>query len=113
MHTQDISVSSAGGTTQASETFGAVLLGLRLDFKLPGDFAAIVDVNANFWPGDPSCFGFEIAPTLMWEPTPNLGIQLGYRLLTANNESGDQADGDYYQFDGSLAGLFAGIEIRF
>lgn len=113
IHTQDISVSSGGDTTDASETFGSALLGLRLDVKLPANFAAIVDVNANFWPGDPSTVGFEVAPSFMWRPTDNIGIQIGYRLLMADCESGDDNGTDYYRLDGSLAGLFAGIEIRF
>jgi hypothetical protein len=113
MHFQDISVSSGGDTTDASETFGALLLGVRMDVKLPANFSVAIDANANFWPGDPSCMGFEIAPTFRWEPTANVGIQIGYRLLVADNESGDEGGTDYYRLDGSLAGLFAGIEFRF
>lgn len=113
LHTQDIKVTSGGATTEASESFGAALLGVRMDVKFPGDFAAIVDVNANFWPGDPSCFGFEIAPTFVWEPTPNVGLQIGYRLLIADCESGSDTGPEHYKLDGSLAGLFAGIEFRF
>lgn len=113
IHTQDVTVSSGGGSTTASETFGAALLGFRLDVQLPCGFAADVNVNANYWPGDPSCTGFEVSPTFSWRPTDNLGVQIGYRLLTANCESGNEGDAGYYKFDGSLAGLYAGVEIRF
>lgn len=113
VHSQDVTVSSGGGSTAASESFGAALVGIRLDVKLPCGFAADVNVNGNYWPGDPSCTGFEISPTFSWRPTDNLGLQLGYRLLIANCESGSEGDAGYYRFDGSLAGLYAGVEIRF
>ncbi|MFT3684128.1 MAG: hypothetical protein QM783_04230 [Phycisphaerales bacterium] len=70
-------------------------------------------MKVDVWPGDPSVAGFEIAPTFMWEPTPNLGIQLGYRLLIADCETGSNGNPGHYRLDGSLAGLFAGVEIRF
>lgn len=113
VHTQDITISSGGGSTTASESFGAALVGVRLDVKFPCGFAADVNVNANYWPGDASCTGVEISPTFTWRPTANLGVQLGYRLLIANCESGEEGDADYYKFDGSLAGIYAGVEIRF
>lgn len=113
MHFQDISVTSAGDTTDTSETFAAALLGLRLDVKLPANFSAVIDANVNVWPGNPSCVGYEIAPTFVWQPTANVGVQIGYRLIVADTESGDEGGTDYYRLDGSLAGLFAGIEFRF
>ena len=113
VHSQDISVTSGGTTVGGSETFFAAVFGARLDIQLPGDFAVDIDVNANFWPGDQSCAGFEISPTFTWRPTANLGVQVGYRLITANCESGDENGSNFYKLNGSLAGVYAGIEIRF
>lgn len=113
VHTQDITITSGGGSTTANETFGSAVLGVRLDLQLPGKFAIDLDLNANFWPGDPSSTGFDIAPTFTWRPTNNLGIQIGYRLLFADCEAGNENGSNYYKLDGSLAGLFAGVEIRF
>jgi hypothetical protein len=113
MHFEDITVSSGGGSTTNSETFGSALLGTRLDIQLPYHFAVDIDVNVDFWPGDPSCFGFEIAPTFTWRPTNNLGVQIGYRLLIADCETGNENGPNFYKLDGSLAGLYGGIEIRF
>jgi len=113
VHSQDISIASGGTTVEGNETFVSPLIGLRLDLQLPCDFAVDINANVNFMPGDTSSFGFEIAPTFTWRPTRNIGVQLGYRLLIADNESGDEGADDFFSLDGSLAGLYGGVEIRF
>ncbi|HZW06826.1 MAG TPA: hypothetical protein VFF65_06855, partial [Phycisphaerales bacterium] len=104
---------SGGTTVDGGETFVSPLVGLRLDLQLPYNFAVDVNANVNFVPGDTSSFGFEIAPTFTWRPTRNIGVQIGYRLLIADNETGDEGADDFFSLDGSLAGLYGGVEIRF
>lgn len=112
-HSQDIKVSSGGNTTEDDETFVGVIAGVRLDFKLPCNLSAQLDANLNYLPGDNGFTGYEIAPTFTWNATPNVGVQIGYRLLGATTETGSQNSSDYYKLDGSLAGLFAGVQIKF
>jgi opacity protein-like surface antigen len=46
-----------------------------------------------------------------WRPMENVGVRLGYRQLLFDLKNG--ADADEFKFRGGMAGLFAGIELRF
>ncbi|MCC5785620.1 MAG: hypothetical protein JJU33_02835 [Phycisphaerales bacterium] len=60
---------------------------------------------------DDTAFSIDIIQGLAWDPHPNLGAQFGYRqlLIRHNDGKGD----DRFRYDGAIAGLYAGVKVRF
>ncbi len=103
---------SAGIQTKADDFFVEPILGIKLEAEFAEQFT--VDLQTDFgigpW-GDTSSWSWDIMVGGAWRPIPNLGIRVGYRHLRFDLESGSGSE--EFRFDGSMAGLFAGIEIRF
>lgn len=60
---------------------------------------------------DDSAFSIDIIQGLAWDPHPNLGAQFGYRQLLIRHSDGK--GGDRFRYDGAVAGLYAGVKVRF
>jgi len=69
------------------------------------DFAT----NFGYLPklGDQSSSSLDLTVGFKYRPTPNVGAQIGYRLLVFDLETDD------VEAEGALAGLYGGISIRF
>jgi len=60
---------------------------------------------------DRTSSSFSIEPTFAWHPTPNLGVEVGYRMLIHRMEEGPSPSD--FEWAGSLAGIFGGVSLRF
>lgn len=97
--------------TSADEFFFHPYVGVRAEAVVARQFSVDLELSAGYWPGDSSAFSMDVAAALSWRPVSWVGVQAGYRLLITDTETGDGAA--RYRFDGSLAGLFAGVTFRF
>lgn len=95
------------GTGDRSEDFIDAIVGGRAQLQLARVFSVEVDVNAGLGTGS----SLEVAASFGYHPWPWLGVHVGYRNVFLNASSGSGAT--KFKFDGSLAGLFAGVSIRF
>lgn len=111
---QDLSfdVSEPGVNRTRRDVFtGEPFVGVRTEGRLARDFYADLDLSVGAWPGSRSTFSFDVAVAFSWRPVSWFGAQVGYRLLITDTETGDGPG--RFRFDGSMAGLFAGVTLRF
>ncbi|MBL8962770.1 MAG: hypothetical protein KF787_10785 [Phycisphaeraceae bacterium] len=103
---------SAGTSTSHDDFFFEPTAGIRLDGEFAEQFT--IDVQTGFgigpW-GDTESFSWDMLVGGTWRPIPNLGVRIGYKHLLFDLKSGDGSE--KFEFDGSLAGLFVGVEVRF
>jgi len=105
---------ASGGVTEREKlTWLEGIVQARLDVRLSSEFAA--ELNASLaWA--PDRFGGEVDAAFSYTPWrgargQSLGVQIGYRLL-ATDYSVDR-NGSKTEFNGSLAGLYAGVSLKF
>lgn len=108
LHHFDMEFRTPTGLADAAEPFFEPVLGLRLEIELTAQFSIDLAVNVGWWPGGNEILSTSVLVGFQWRPVPNLGVQIGFRKLTADAE-----DGDTLQFDGSVTGLMGSIVVRF
>lgn len=108
----DFRFSSAGATTERDELFLQPLAGLRGSLDIAEQFGLEVALSAGgFQSGDYQAVSWDIAAAFTWRPIQNLGMQVGYRQLQFNLENDEGVD--ELSYNGALAGLFFGAQLRF
>lgn len=108
----DIDARSGPSAANADELFIEPFVGLRGELELYQDF--FVDLRGGFGGfaiDDTESFSVDIMVSFAWRPTPAAGVQIGYRQLAYILETGEGAS--EVAHEGALAGIFAGLEIRF
>jgi hypothetical protein len=94
-------------TGDRSEDFIDAVLGARAQLQLARVFSVELDLNAGLGTGS----SLEVAVSFGYHPWSWLGVHVGYRNVFLDASAGRGAT--KYRFDGSLAGLFAGVSVRF
>jgi hypothetical protein len=103
---------AAGGSAGASEFFGEPIAGIRGEAVLAQDFTLDVQVSGGgFALSDSSSYSIDVLAGFQWRPTRHVGVQIGYRQLAYGLASDDGPD--EFSYRGRLAGLYAGLVIRF
>ena len=69
-------------------------------------------MTAGWLPGTTDSAGLDIVVGGQWRPVPNVGVQVGYRALFLDIESGDGNEA-FEIGSASLQGLFGGVGFRF
>lgn len=93
-----------GGPTSDDSVWIDAVVAARIGVELPENFS--FDIHGDIGGGLDS-FTWSAGTRVRWQPEPYLGVQLGYRFLRTN------LDDDGFEFDGALAGLFAGFVFEF
>lgn len=109
----DVARTSGGfASAEADEFFGEPIVGVRIEADLARDFTLDLQATGGGLPtGDTSSYSVDIQAGFQWRPHPNVGVQIGYRQLAYWLSDG--SDEDEFTYNGRLAGLFAGLVIRF
>lgn len=106
---RDTAVRAAAG---ADQLFGEPILGARAEVELAEQFTLDLQLTGGGLPaGDTSSYSVDVMAGFHWRPHPNIGVQIGYRQLAYWLSDGD--DEDEFEYNGRLAGLFAGVVFRF
>lgn len=93
-------------------TFVELLAAGALDIDLYERWYLSVEASGGaFGLDDRTSASFSIEPTLAWHPGSRVGVEVGYRLLIHRMEDGE-SPGEF-EWSGSMAGLFAGLSVRF
>lgn len=98
-------------STSSDKFFGEPFVGARMALQIARQFSAELEITGGGMIGNHGSLSLDVALLFAWRPIPNVGAEIGYRLLVTDTESGEGAR--RYRFDGSMAGLFAGVTIRF
>lgn len=95
-------------TSKSDEFFIEPVLGARLEMDITKSFSINVESSFGWMPGGHETFSWDISSGFVWRPVEHFGIQLGYRNLWFELDSGNGT-----RWDGGIAGLYAGIQLRF
>jgi opacity protein-like surface antigen len=110
----DFRVDGPAGSTDSSEFFGQPMVGVKVSMDIYKKVFTI-DVQADIGyftdGGDSSSFGYDIMVGFQWFPMDQVAVQIGYRDLACELESGSGSE--QFQFNGALQGLFGGVVVRF
>lgn len=108
----DLSISGPGAQLDFDETWAAPVIGGRLRLNLPHDFDVLIDADFGYLPlGDTTVGTWSVFAGFGYHPTANVGLRVGFRHLSFDYTE-DVGAGDR-EFDAFLAGLYAGVVIRF
>lgn len=108
---QSIEIASPTQSVKAEDTFFEVFGEGRLVIGLSKQFLVELNVGVGLSPLDKELLTLDIGPTFTWRPQENIGVQIGYRLRISNSLVGSGSN--EASFEGSLAGIYGGVEIRF
>lgn len=104
-----VGVSGPSGSVGSSFTHLEPLVGIAADVT----FADRYEIQfQNTYAGTPKIdgqrsFSLDIQVTFKYRPFENAGVQVGYRIRR------NFLEGDDYELDGAVAGVFAGLTLRF
>lgn len=101
-----------GGASQDSLLIEPVA-GVRFGVDLIENFTVDVTASVGFFSdaSDRQTVSWDIAAGFQWNPTRNIGLQIGFRQLAYRLHDGDE--GSEFEVNGALAGLYFGGLIRF
>lgn len=110
VHDLSIDASSSDSPIAQSngETFFQGRLGLRTEVQLLSWFAMEFDLAGGLGADSSS---FDVAAAFRLQPTTWFDAHIGYRNIFLNARDGDTPN--RFEFDGSFAGLFGGVTLRF
>lgn len=98
----------AGSLSEDSRTTVDLIAGLRGELQIARQFAIEVDLSAGALD---SSYSWDIAAAFAYRPCTNFGVQVGYRNLGVQVKDG--SGNNQFKWDGALAGLFVGAQLRF
>ncbi len=104
----DFRIESGGQRQTGDDTWFDAVGGIKTEFQFLEAFSA--DAEATLGGLDGS-FSLDIAFSLSYRPVDWVAAQVGYRLLFIEREDGSGSG--QFGYDGSFAGLFAGVTFRF
>lgn len=108
----DIGFASGGNSSGTDQFFGDVIAGVRAEFTIIRDFSINVQASGGgMGDSDRSSYSFDIQVFGEWRPWQNVGFLFGWRHTQFNFEDGEGPE--KFEYDGSVAGVFAGMTIRF
>lgn len=112
MYDVDFEFTSAAGREQTDEFFAEPIAGIKWNFDIGESFTISLVLGGGVGPwGDRSSWSFDVAPRFEWRPVRHIGLEVGYRLLVTDLSSGDGAE--EFEWSGSMAGVLAGLTLRF
>lgn len=93
-------------------TFVELIAAASLEIDLYEKWFISVDVSGGgFGLDGRSASSLAIEPTFTWHPSSRVGVEVGYRMLIHRLEDGDAPA--QFEWNGSMAGVFAGVSVRF
>jgi hypothetical protein len=97
--------------TKKDVTFIDPFVGVRTEMQFARNYGAELEIAGGALPGSRSTFNFDITAGFQYKFCEHGQALIGYRLLISHLKSGK--DTQQFRYDGSLAGLFFGVVVRF
>ncbi|MFZ4573536.1 MAG: hypothetical protein ACOYN0_04015 [Phycisphaerales bacterium] len=103
---------TAGGALGTEETFWEPIVGAKISMELYEQFDIDLQLTAGGLPlGDDSSYSLDVIVGGAWRPVENVGVLVGYRLTGYDLSSG--SGDEEFEWQGSMAGLYAGLVLQF
>lgn len=101
------------GSLSADEFFLTPIVGLKTTINISRYFDIDLQLVSGYLPtgGDRSAVCFEVTNGYTYRPIENVGVQIGYRLSFYDLAAGEGTS--KFEYSGAVAGIFAGVVIRF
>jgi hypothetical protein len=109
----DFRIQGPAGSDSDDRFFAHPFVGAKVSMDIMRDFTIDVQLDLGYFPqgGGGDALGYEVVAGFQWRPTPNLGVQIGYRDLAWSLVSG--SGDDRFDYTGALQGLYVGGILRF
>lgn len=104
-------IAPAGIASSADELFAEPFIGFKGRVDFGEKFTIDLQNTFGYSPLDQSVASWDVMVGFQWRPLHNLGVQIGYRQLLFRMDTGDGAAD--FEYDGALAGLYAGLVFKF
>ncbi len=107
-----LDVRSGSSASSADQIWLEPIIGARVDLRVLEQLSVDLGVSAGgFSTGDASSASLDIDVAFRYHPTDNVGVEFGWRQLgfALSDGSGDAE----FEYDGRMAGVYAGVVIRF
>jgi len=113
MYDVDFSFEKVGANTDSYDNFFIEpVLGLKAEATLTEHFTIDLETTFGYLPGgDTQTFSWDIIVGFAYRPVNWLGVQIGYRNMFIDLSDGSGAG--EFEWDGGVAGLYGGVELRF
>jgi hypothetical protein len=113
MYHVDLSFAAPAGRIEADEFFLTPVVGVKSTINVHERFDIDLQVMGGALPvgGGRAAFCMEILNGYVYRPVPNVGVQIGYRLSYCSLEDGEGISA--FEYSGAVAGVFAGVVVRF
>ncbi len=99
-------------TSGTNQFFGEAIAGARAELQLARDFSIDLELTGGGMPIDGhSVYSIDVAVGFSWRIVDGIAAQIGWRQLAFDLE--DDSGARQFKYEGTLAGLFAGVVIRF
>lgn len=99
-----VEIASGGASDSGDSLWIEALAAARVNIDLPGEVGFQIFSEAG---GGLDSFTWSIGSRLDWRPNGWLGAHVGYRFISTN------LDDDGFEYEGAIAGLFAGLTLEF
>lgn len=117
IHDLDVDVESLTDGTSAGtdQTYFEVIGGARFEGELLERFNLAFQASGGVWTeADRSIYSFDMQVSFRWEPADHVELEVGWRqMLFSMSDGEDSAATEEFEFTGGMAGLFAGLVVRF
>ncbi len=114
IHDLDVAVASLDDATSAGtdQTYFEPMGGARVELELIRQFLITFQASGGAWAeSDRSVYSFDMQVAFRWEPVRNFGAEIGWRQMLFSMSDGK--DTGEFEYVGGMAGVFAGVTIRF
>ncbi|MFA6045539.1 MAG: hypothetical protein WC718_11185 [Phycisphaerales bacterium] len=102
------SLGTGGVSSQNDEVFVQGEVGVKGSVEFYDHFTVDLQLDAG---GGPDGYSFDILVGGSWKPINNFGVQIGYRALFFDVDSG--SGNSKFKLEGAAQGLYAGIVLEF
>jgi hypothetical protein len=105
-------IGGEGGRSATDQFFVEPILGLRGEIDIARDVTIDLQMTGGgYLDSDRSVASLDIVTGFQWRPHPNVGVQVGWRQVAYWLDDGDGPD--EFEYNGRMAGIQAGLVIRF
>lgn len=109
---QNAPAGSGPSSAQSDQLFVEPIVGVRLEAEIARRFGIDFELTGGgYGDSDRSSLSVDVSVAFAWRPCEAVGVEIGWRQLAYRARDGE-IPGEF-EYNGRMAGLFAGLTVRF